>query len=188
MQRERPPVYKLNKSLYGLKQAPRQWNVKLTEALLRLGFAQSQLDYSLFIKRTDSALVIILVYVDDMLITGNDIELIQNTKQTLQDTFKMKDLGELKYFLGIEFARSHRGIVMHQRKYALEIISEAGLGAAKPASTPLDPNKKLTTKEYDDLCDKGNADQLLTNASRYRRLFGKILYLTVTRPDISFAT
>jgi len=75
-------------------------------------------------------MVIILVYVDDMMITGNDINLIQETKRTLQSSFKMKDLGELKYFLGIEFARSQKGIVMHQRKYTLEIISEAGLSAA----------------------------------------------------------
>ena len=104
-------------------------------------------NYSLFIKRTKTSLVILLVYVDDMMITGNDLNLIQQTKEVLQDTFKMKDLGELRYFLGIEFARSQEGIVMHQRKYSLEIISEAGLGAAKPASTTIDPYVQLTTKD-----------------------------------------
>ena len=97
----------LIKSLYSLKQAPRQWNVKLTEAQLNLGFVQSHLDYSLFIKRTGESLVVILVYVDDMMITGNDLSLIKDTKGILLNTFKMKDLGDLRYFLGIEFARSH---------------------------------------------------------------------------------
>ena len=104
------PVCKLIKSLYGLKQAPRQWNVKLTEALLNLGFVQSHLDYSLFIKRIDKSLVVILVYVDDMMITGNDLSLIKDTKGILLNTFKMKDLGDLRYFFGIEFARSQEGI------------------------------------------------------------------------------
>ena len=93
--------------------------MKLTDALIRLGFTQSHADYSLFIKRTKTSVVILLVYVDDMMITGNDLSLIQQTKEVLQDTFKMKDLGELRYFLGIEFARSQEGIVMHQRKHSL---------------------------------------------------------------------
>ena len=77
---------------------------------------------------------------------------------------------------------------MHQRKYALEIISEVGLGAAKPVSTPLDPYVRLTTKEYDDMNGKGEEDKLLEDATIYRRLVGKLLYLNVTRPDIAFAT
>uniref|UniRef100_A0A3Q7GV30 Reverse transcriptase Ty1/copia-type domain-containing protein n=1 Tax=Solanum lycopersicum TaxID=4081 RepID=A0A3Q7GV30_SOLLC len=104
------------------------------------------------------------------------------------DTFKMKDLGELRYFLGIEFARSQKGIVMHQRKYSLEIISEAGLEAAKPASTPIDPYVELTTKEYDEINGTGKEDKLLEDPTAYRRLVGKLLYLNVTRPDIAFAT
>uniref|UniRef100_A0A3Q7HBH0 Reverse transcriptase Ty1/copia-type domain-containing protein n=1 Tax=Solanum lycopersicum TaxID=4081 RepID=A0A3Q7HBH0_SOLLC len=128
------------------------------------------------------------VYVDDLMITGSDINLIQETKTTLQENFKMKDLGNLRYFLGIEFARSQEGIVMHQRKYSLEIISEAGLSAAKPAATPLDPYVQLTTKEYDEINGMNKDDMLLTEPSVYRRLVGKLLYLNVTRPDIAFAT
>jgi len=90
------------------------------------------------------------VYVDDILITGSSLELIKGTKDSLQQIFKMKDLGELKYFLGIEFARFEAGIVMHQRKYALQLISEVGLSAAKPSGTPIDVNVKLTSKQYDD--------------------------------------
>ncbi|XP_019231185.1 PREDICTED: uncharacterized protein LOC109212027 [Nicotiana attenuata] len=101
----------------------------------------------------------------------------------------MKDLGELKYFLGIEFARSKQGILMHQRNYALELISELRLSAAKPCATPLDTNDILTIKEYDDHCknDSQLADEPLADINSYQRLIGKLLYLTMTRFDISFS-
>lgn len=85
-----------------------------------------------------------------MLITGDSLELIEDTKNSLKQTFKMKYLGELKYFLGIEFARFKHGILMHQKKYSLELIAETGLGGAKPCITPINTNTKLTTKQYDD--------------------------------------
>ncbi|XP_070003515.1 uncharacterized mitochondrial protein AtMg00810-like [Nicotiana sylvestris] len=101
----------------------------------------------------------------------------------------MKDLGDLKYFLGIEFARSKQGILMHQRKYALKLISEVGLSAAKPVVTPLDTNIKLTTKEFDDHCNKtkNSGSEQLADQKAYQRLVGKLLYLTMTRPNISFS-
>ena len=99
-------VCKLHKSLYGLKQAPRQWNLKLTEALVDMGFSQSHYDYSLFTKNIGKELLVILVYVDDLLVTGSSLHYIQQIREELQHRFKMKDLGELKYFLGIEFSRS----------------------------------------------------------------------------------
>lgn len=111
-------VSRLLKSFNGLKQAPRQWNVKLCEALVKCNFKQSQYDQSLFSKRTDSKMVIVLVYVDDILVTGNNLNQIIETKAALHKMFKIKYLGELKYFLGIEFARSKEGTMMHQRKYA----------------------------------------------------------------------
>ncbi|XP_019251165.1 PREDICTED: uncharacterized protein LOC109230090 [Nicotiana attenuata] len=129
----------------------------------------------------------VLVYVDDMLITGDSLKLIEETKNNLHQVFKMKDLGELKYFLGIEFARSKQGILMHQRKYTLELVSELGLSAAKPIATPLDTNAKLTTKEYDDHCKGQPADDPSADINSYQRLIGRLLYLTVTRPDISFS-
>lgn len=89
--------------------------------------------------------MVILVYVDDLMITGNDATLIQETKDKLQHCFKIKDLGDLKYFLGIEFARNKEGILMHQRKYAVELISDLGFTGAKPFQAPLEVNKKLTS-------------------------------------------
>ncbi|XP_019246298.1 PREDICTED: uncharacterized protein LOC109225945 [Nicotiana attenuata] len=101
----------------------------------------------------------------------------------------MEDLVELKYLLGIEFARSQQGILMHQRKYTLELISELGLGDAKPAVTPIEANTKLTTKDYDEHTSVHNTTvgELLLDPSKYQTPLGKLLYLTVTRPDIAFS-
>ncbi|XP_019242524.1 PREDICTED: uncharacterized protein LOC109232535 [Nicotiana attenuata] len=100
----------------------------------------------------------------------------------------MKDLGELKFFLGIEFVMSRHGILMCQRKYALELISESGLSGAKPAGTHLELNQKLTTTEFDKCFNtkNTNSDEVLKNPGTYQRLVGRLLYLTMTRPDIAF--
>ncbi|XP_019224768.1 PREDICTED: uncharacterized protein LOC109206397 [Nicotiana attenuata] len=101
----------------------------------------------------------------------------------------MKDLGELKFFLGIEFALSEKGIYMSQHKYALELNSELGLAGTKPSSTPLEVNQKLTSVDFDKLTSSyaNIQDPLLKDAGEYQRLVGRLLYLTMTRPDISFA-
>ncbi|XP_015166872.1 uncharacterized mitochondrial protein AtMg00810-like [Solanum tuberosum] len=99
--------------------------------------------------RESDDIVIILVYVDDMLITGSSGSSINKAKGILHQKFKVKDLGELKYFLGIEILRSQQGIILNQRKYVLELISELGLSGAKPVGTPMEMNAKLTTAEYD---------------------------------------
>lgn len=182
-------VCRLNKSLYGLKQAPRQWNKKLTEALIDFGFCQSHFDYSLFIKRADSQIVVVLVYVDDLLVTGSSSEIILQTRNDLKLKFKMKDLGKLKFFLCIEFSRSQQGIHMSQRKYALELIAEMGLGGAKPASTPMETNIKLTSADFDDHIkgsQKEGTDRILDDAGPYQKLVGRLLYLTMTRVDIAY--
>ena len=160
--------------------------MKLTNALTHSGFTQSKLDYSLFTKINDiGGIVIILVYVDDLLITGNNVKLIQEAKEILHHNFKMKDLGELRYFLGIEFARSKGGIMMNQRRYALEQVSECGLAGAKPTTTPLEHNQKLTSLEYDTQFNiTGDAE--LEDRRIYQRLIGRLLYLAMTRTDISF--
>ncbi|XP_055812077.1 uncharacterized mitochondrial protein AtMg00810-like [Solanum dulcamara] len=102
----------------------------------------------------------------------------------------MKDLGELKYFRGIEFARSTTGILMHQRKYTLDMIAEVGITTVKPAATPMDANIKLTSKLYDDHVNSKQEelhDPLIDQAA-YQKLIGKLLYLNMTRPDIAFST
>ena len=116
-------VCKLRKSLYGLKQASRQWFDKLSSFLISIGFVQSQSDHSLFIRNNSSCFFAFLVYVDDVILTGNSLKDIEDVKALLNSAFKIKDLGNLKYFLGFEVARCKKGIHICQRKYALDILS-----------------------------------------------------------------
>jgi hypothetical protein len=103
-------VCKLQKSLYGLKQASRQWFSKFSNTLLHHGFVQSKADYSLFTKQQGSCFIALLVYVDDILIASNDAEAVAQLKSYLDSQFKLKDLGPVRYFLGLEIARSSKGI------------------------------------------------------------------------------
>ena len=112
-----------------------------------------------------------------MIITGNDDKSITAVKDFLGSRFQLKDLGPLKYFLGIEVARSKAGISINQRKYTLDILKEAGLFGAKPTKFPIEQNLKLDPSVGD----------LLENPTHYRCLIGNLLYLTITRPDISFS-
>jgi hypothetical protein len=169
-------VCRLHKSLYGLKQASRQWFAKFSEAMCSAGFIQSRADYSLFTKTRGKLFTALLIYVDDILITGNDHASIVDTKKFLHSQFNLKDLGNLKYFLGIEVSASKKGIFICQRKYALEIIEDVGLLGAAPINTPMERGLKLS--------DQG---VLLKEPSKYRRLVGRLIYLTVSRPDITYA-
>ncbi|KAI9176776.1 hypothetical protein LWI28_007083 [Acer negundo] len=169
-------VCRLHKSLYGLKQASRQWFAKFSEAICSTGFVQSWADCSLFTKTKGKLFTNLLIYVDDILITGNDFVSIAATKKFLHSHFNCKDLGNLKYFLGIEVSTSKKGIYISQRKYALKIIEDVGLLGAAPIDTPMDRNLKLLDKS-----------DLLKDPSRYRRLVGRLIYLTVSRPDITYA-
>uniref|UniRef100_A0A2N9IYX8 CCHC-type domain-containing protein n=1 Tax=Fagus sylvatica TaxID=28930 RepID=A0A2N9IYX8_FAGSY len=170
-------VCRLRKSLYGLKQASRNWFFKLTTVLLDAGFTQSQADHSLFTLVSTLSITLVLVYVDDILVAGNDLSQIETFKHALSTNFKTKDLGPLKYFLGLEVAHSPKGIFLNQRKYALDILNDSGQLGARTTSFPMEQNLKLT-----------NQDGLLfSDPSTYRRLVGRLIYLTITRPDIVFA-
>ncbi|XP_065626947.1 uncharacterized mitochondrial protein AtMg00810-like [Quercus suber] len=121
--------------------------------------------------------VVLLVYVDDVLIACNDKVEVDRFKVVLDDKFKLKDLGDLKYFLGLVVARSDKGIALCQRKYTLELLNDAGLLGCKCAKTPMDHNLRFSKFEGEELRDP----------SHYRRLMGRLLYLTITRPNITFA-
>ncbi|CAJ2629530.1 unnamed protein product, partial [Trifolium pratense] len=172
-----PKVCRLHKSLYGLKQASRQWYSKLSSALLSLGYSQSAADHSLFLKKIGSSFTALLVYVDDIVLAGNNSLEITSVKSFLDKRFQIKDLGNLRFFVGLEIARSKKGILLNQRKYTLELLQDSGNLAAKPSSTPYDPSLKLHDSESPPYNDP----------SGYRRLIGRLLYLTTTRPDITFA-
>ncbi|KAF5477792.1 hypothetical protein F2P56_004406 [Juglans regia] len=121
-----PRVCKLKKSLYGLKQASRQWFSKLSTSLLQFGFTQGKSDSFLFIKKTENSFIALLIYVDDVIVASTNVELISVVRNFLHKSFTIRDLGELKYILGIEVARSAKGIVLCQRKYALDILQDSG--------------------------------------------------------------
>jgi len=170
-------VCRLRKSLYGLKQAPRCWFAKLSTALRKLGFTQSYEDYSLFSLNRDGTVIHFLVYVDDFIIVGNNLKAIDHFKEHLHKCFHMKDLGKLKYFLGLEVSRGADGFCLSQQKYALDIINEAGLLGYKPSAVPMELHHKLGSI----------SSPVFDNPAQYRRLVDRFIYLTITRPDLSYA-
>jgi hypothetical protein len=143
---------------------------------MQLGYNQSNGDHTLFYKRNMSKLTILIVYVDDIVITGDDDMGIENLKKQLTREFEVKDLGQLRYFLGIEVSGSPKGIYLSQRKYVLDLLAETGMSGCRPASTPIEQNHKLSS-ESGETVDK----------EKYQRLVGRLIYLSHTRPDIAFA-
>jgi hypothetical protein len=170
-------VCKLHKSLYGLRQASRQWYSKFSSTLLQQGFQPCTADSSLFTKGSGTSLIILLVYVDDIIVASPSNALIASTKTMLETHFKLKVLGDLKYFLGLKIAKSEQGIHLCQRKYALQLLNDTGFTASKPASVPMDPGIHLNDKD----------GALLEDITEYRRLVGRLIYLTISRPDIAYA-
>ncbi|XP_021991784.1 uncharacterized mitochondrial protein AtMg00810-like [Helianthus annuus] len=140
------------------------------------GYHQSNADHTLFLKRRNELVTCLIIYVDDMIITGDDIEEIARLKRNLFSKFEMKDLGNIKYFLGIEVLRSKRGIFVYQKKYVLDLLAETGLINCKPADTPMVANHNIHMELNGELADK----------EWYQRLVGKLIYLTHTRPDIAY--
>jgi hypothetical protein len=170
-------VCKLKKALYGLKQSPRAWFEKFSEAVLKFGLQRCQTNHSAFHLHTSAGYIFLVVYVEDIVIIGDDSGGIARLKQFLQQQFYTKDLGKFRYFLGIEVARSRTDINLSQRKYALDLLEETDLLGSRPVDALMDPNKKLLKDE----------SELFEDPGRYRRLVGKLNYLTITRPDISYA-
>ncbi|XP_062088795.1 uncharacterized mitochondrial protein AtMg00810-like [Humulus lupulus] len=172
-----PLVCKLNKSIYGLKQSSRQWYKKLSDALLSDGFKQSQADYTLFTRGQDHKFIALLVYVDDIIIAEPNLKILHQLQDSLHAHFKLKALGTLKYFLGFEIARSKHGLFLSQRQYTITLLEDTGYLGSKPTKTPMDPKLKLDNVQGEPLADP----------SQYRRLIGRLLYLTLSRPDITYS-
>ncbi|WKA11750.1 hypothetical protein VitviT2T_029220 [Vitis vinifera] len=170
-------VCKLKKSLYGLKQSPRAWFGRFTKSMRAFGYRQSNSDHTLFLKKQHGKITALIVYVDDMVVTRNDPEERKTLQNYLSREFEMKDLGPLKYFLGIEVSRSSEGIFLSQRKYALDLLQETGMSGCQPVNTPIEEGLKL--------CVEPN--QVSTDKGRYQRLVGRLMYLAHTRPDLAYA-
>ena len=130
----------------------------------------------MFLCKTSTSIVILLVYVDDIVITGTNSTLITRLQQLLQASFHMKDLGPLTYFLGLEVHTDSTGIFLDQHKYTQDLITLAGLQDTSSSDTPLEVNKKYQSEEGD----------LLPDPTVFQQLVGSLNYLTITHPDISF--
>ena len=137
-------VCHLRRALYGLKQALRAWFAKFSSTIFRLGYTASPYDSALFLRRTDKGTILLLLYMDDMIITGDDLSGIQELKNFLSQQFEMKDLGHLSYFLGLEIAHSTYGLYITQAKYASDLLSRVGLTDSKTVDTPVELNAHLT--------------------------------------------
>ncbi|KAI0523320.1 hypothetical protein KFK09_005715 [Dendrobium nobile] len=171
-------VCKLHKSLYGLKQAPRQWFEKLTSFLQTQGFRFTRSDPSLLSYRLNHTQIFFLIYVDDILITGNNSAAITALLAKLHSQFSLKQSNQLSLFLGIKISQQPNGLFLSQQHYAERLLKDAGLAECKPAVTPLSPKSKHNV----------STSQPFHDPTLYRRLAGSLQYLSITRPDIAFAT
>ena len=141
------------------------------------GFKQAMADHTLFYKRDGDDITLFIVYVDDMIVTGSNSIKIEKLQSYLAKEFEMKDLGPLKYFLDIKVSRTKQRLFLSQRKYTLDLLVEIGNSACKLVDTLIEINHGLSIYP----------NQIPTNKQRYQRLVGKLIYLTHTRPDLSYA-
>jgi hypothetical protein len=170
-------VCKLHKAIYGLRQAPRAWHDALKTFITSHGFTTSQSDPSLFIYASGTILAYFLVYVDDLLLTGNDASFLNHFIQSLSNRFSLKHMGTPHYFLGIELVPSRTGLFLSQHKFIRDILEKFDMDAAKPTHTPLSTSTTLTLND-------GTA---AADSTLYRQIIGALQYLNLTRPDLSFA-
>jgi len=170
-------VCRLHKSIYGLKQAPRAWFTRLSQALLNLGFNGSQVDSSLFLYHADSVHIFLLVYVDDIILTGNHEETMNVLIAKLKVDFAMKDLGPLGYFLGIQAIRDTNGLHLRQTKYIIDLLNRTHMAESKPYRAPCTAGSKMS--KYD--------GEVLLDPTEYRTIVGALQYVTLTRPDIAYS-
>eukprot|EP00253_Pinus_taeda_P029219 PITA_29219 len=167
----------LKKSLYGIKQAPRTWYAKMDSFLLDNGFSRCHYVNTIYIKIVGKSLIIIFLYVNDVILTGSDPNLINHVNSNLKKKFEMTDLGHLHYFLGLQVLQSKEGISLSQSKYACDLLHHFHMEYCKPTPSPFQSGaKRLVTYT-----------SLEVDATLYRQLVGKLLYLTHTCPDLSFS-
>nr|AFP55578.1 copia-type polyprotein [Rosa rugosa] len=174
---EEEKVYKLKKALYGLKQAPRAWYSRIEGYFVKEGFERCSYEHTLFVKiEGEGKMLIVSLYVDDQIFTGNDMSMIEKFKSSMMHEFEMTDLGEMKYFLGVEIRQSAEGIHLCQSKYAREVIERFGMGKSNPVRNPIVPGSKLSME----------AGGAVVDGTLFKQLVGSLMYLTATRPDLIY--
>ena len=158
---------RLKKSLYGLKQAPRAWYAKIDSFLLSLNFVRCKSGPNVYLNLIHGSLMIIVLYVDDLLITGSSKGEIASLKDAMNHAFSMTDLGLLSQLSGLEISKTKHGIKVHQYKYALDLLNKFNMKDCKPSKTPFLSGVKL--EEVD--------SSLMVNNTLYRQLIGCLLYI-----------
>jgi hypothetical protein len=159
-----------------LKQAPRSWYVNINCFFLRLGFKQCEYDHNLYFLQTNEDTLIVVVYIDDLLIIGNNNNLILRLKKQLVESFDMTDLGTLHYFLGLQVLPLCYGFFISQSKYVMDLLTHFKMVDSKPCATPFQSGVKLTK----------TCQTPIVNATLYQQLVNSLIYLTHSRPNISF--
>ena len=179
-------VCKLKKTLYGLKQSPRAWNSKIDVYLETLQFQKSKADYSIYYRPDKTSPVLLALYVDDLIIATNNLKVMEETKSSLSTKFKMTDLGELTYYLGIQINmdRATRTVTLNQSKYILDILRRFKMEECKPVSTPMETNLNLTKNGS----NPAHLDSFESQKFPYQSMVGSLMYIMVgTRPDIAYS-
>ncbi|GJS20821.1 putative ribonuclease H-like domain-containing protein [Tanacetum coccineum] len=170
-------VYKVENALYDLHQAPRAWYDTFSTYLLDNGFQRGQIDKTFFIKRVNSDILLVQVYVDDIIFRSTKTELCTEFEKLMDKKFQMSSMGELTFFLRLQVTQKDDGIFISQDKYVDEILKKFGFLTVKTASTPIETSKTLMKDE--------NAEDV--DVHLYRSMIGSLMYLTSSRPDIMFA-
>ena len=171
-------VCKLHKAIYGLKQAPRAWYNELRHFLLESGFRNSHADASLFVFHSAHHIIYLLVYVDDIIVTGNNDAALLQFMSSLANRFSLKDLGNLSYFLGVEVLPHKHGLLLSQRRYIKDLLNRVNMQEANPVLTPLPTSASAISLK---------SGSPISDPSSYREVVGSLQYLSLTRPDVSFA-
>ena len=167
-------VYRLKKSLYDLKQSGRNWNKVLHEHLERCSFIRNPADHCVYKKQVGDKIIIVVVWVDDLVIASDSMKLMEEFKTSMKSQFRMKDLGAITSFLGIDFKQSQGEIKINQSRFILKILQRFGMTDCKPRSTPCEQRFESTGVQ-------------MSEGRQYREIVGSLIYImTCTRPDLSW--
>nr|GEV81917.1 hypothetical protein [Tanacetum cinerariifolium] len=170
-------VYKLKKALYGLKQAPLAWYDMLSRFLISQHFSKDAVDLTLFIWKTRNDLLLVQIYVDDIIFASTNTAMCNEFANSMTTKFKMSMMGQMSFFLGLQISQSPRGIFLNQSKYASEIVKKYDMLSSDSVDTRLVEKSKLD----EDLQGKP------VDATLYRGMIGSLMYLTSSRPDLTYA-
>ena len=170
-------VYKLRRALYGLKQAPRAWYSRIEAYFTKEGFERCPYEHTLFVKLSERGnILIVSLYVDDLIFTGNDENMFKEFKKSMEKEFNMSDLGKMHYFLGVEVIQNKEGIYICQRKYVTDLLERFGMEKSNLSRNPIAPGCKLIKDE----------NGVKVDATKYKQIVGCLMYLAATRPDLMY--